>query len=364
MGFNYNKFAAATGLMLNRPNSLFYGSILGYPVYCKYITGRSTAMTVRVHAKTEDPIDFSGYLESWRQTQTGIVQISFNNHEMTAMLSIPAKNTNDVLSQQVYAIVNLLQQSGLRPCCMSCGRTDSWSNYLLDGEGCTLCSSCVMTTQENMAQIEAEKTAQPINPMGALIGIIIGAAVLGLMTFFVMKMGYITYLTGFLGAFITMLLIKKLGGRLTYASAIIGAVVCMLVAAATPAFELAGELAKYNQENKKTAQEYCDAYKDLQDTIVNATSEEKEELEKLLGGNTKQYKKRNEEYHVLLSNQTTWECFTNITTLCQYDLYSEVKGELIKCILWGVLSVIISTACMLPSMLKESYGKHSLTPLS
>lgn len=364
MAFNFNKFAAATGLMLNKTYSLFYGSLNGFPVYCKYVAGRTTSMTVRLHAATEDGADFGRYLESWRMKQTGIVSIGFQGHEMIAVLSIPAKNTVDTLASQVFMLVSLAQQSGLQPCCMACGRRDSWAPYMLDGEGCTLCESCRMSTEENMQHIAAEKTAQPVNPMGALLGIVIGAAVLFAMTFFVLKLGYVTYLTGYLGALVTLLLIKKFGGRLTYPTAIIGVIVCLLVAVATPAYEISSEIAKFNQENQKTAQDYVDAYKDLQNTLVSATSEEKEEIMGLMGGNSKTYQQRYVEYQALLANQTTWECFTHLTTLTDYSLYKDVNGELIKCILWGVLSIIIGVAVTLPAMLKESYGKHNFVRLA
>jgi hypothetical protein len=51
-------------------------------------------------------------------------------------------------------------------------------------------------------------------------------------------------------------------------------------------------------------------------------------------------------------------------TLLKDDIFSSLKGELIKCILWGVLSILIGCGVTLPALLRDSYGKHTLMRLS
>ena len=364
MGFNNQKFAAATGLFFDKANQIFHGEISGYPVYCKMITGRMQSMTVRLHGKAEEPDVVASALEAWRMGQTGVTQITYRNNEMITVLGIPARSTVDTLANIVFEMVRMAQHYYLRPCCMSCGREDMYSHYVLDGEGCTLCESCRMSTQENMEHIAMEKSSEPVNLLGTMLGLVIGAAVLFGVTFLILKMGYVTYLTGYLGALVTLLLMKKFGGRLTYPTAAIAVVVCLLVAAFTPPLEIAGDIAAFNQENRVKAQEFMDAYKNYKDVMAQATSEEAEEVSAALGVSNKELEQRNKEYRVLLDNQTTWECFRNLTKLTDYDMYEDVKGEIVKCMLWGVLSILIGCGVTLPAMLRESYGKHKLVRLS
>ncbi|MBR5373003.1 MAG: hypothetical protein IK130_12415 [Oscillospiraceae bacterium] len=362
MAFNNQKFAAATGLIFNKANAVFYGTLDSYPVYCKYITGRTTSMIVRLHAKTEDALDFSQYLESWRQKQEGVTQIAFKEREMIVMLQIPARDTVNKLANNVFAIVNMARQSGLQACCMSCGRVDSWSHFVLDGDGCTLCESCRMSTQESMEEVARTKSAEPVNYAGTLLGIVLGAAVLFGVTFLVLKAGYVTYLTGLLGAFLTLVFMKKFGHRISYATAAIGVLVCLVVAVATPAFEFASEIANHCQENKQEAEKYVSSYTELQNlrSDPEVTADELTTLNTLLN----QHKSDYDAAKMIVDHQTTWECLKDMSTLLDVSTFSSVRGELIKCILWGVLSIIIGMAVIVPGMLRESYGKHSLVRLS
>lgn len=363
MGFNNTKFAEATGLFFSKQNAIFYGMMDGFPVYCKYITGRSSYMIMRLHAKTEDAADFARYLESWRQKQTGITQITFRERELIAMLAIPAKDTVNTLANHVLTIASLARQSGLLPCCMSCGRIDSFSHFVLDGDGCTLCESCRLNTEENMEEIKTKKSAEPINYAGSLLGLLLGAALLFLLTYIVLKAGYVSYLTGFVGTLTALLLMKKFGHRLTYPTAAFAIVFCLIVAVITPAAEFAGEIAEHNQTNEAKAQQIIDAYKKLDDLRADATPEEREALDAFV----KERKLDSSTYDsakLMLDHQTTWECLKDMPTLLKDQLYDDMKGELIKCILWGVLSILVGCGVLLPNMLRESYGKHTLTRLS
>ncbi|MBR6420397.1 MAG: hypothetical protein IKS42_08675 [Oscillospiraceae bacterium] len=365
MGFNTKKFAALTGLTFDKSDSLFYGLYATYPVTAQY-NARRSLLICRVTGK--DPLgrsasEIQADLDNFRMARTGIVQLSYQNRELAAAVAIPSRQSNEGAAEMLRALTELAAHLGLEPCCEGCGADYGWDFYALDGQGVVICDDCRSYTERNMADIREEKSQERANVPGLILGILIGAVTVFLATYIVLRMGFVSYLTGYLGMFVGFVCMKKFGKKITIPSAIVAVLCGLAVAAVTPMIEFSGEIADINQENYSTFAQFNMTYAELKETSADLTAEERQEAEKILGTSFAELESRHVQYTEAMEHTTTGSVIKDFPKLLKNDLYSGVKSELIKCILWGVLSIIIGSAVTLPAMLRESGGIHKLRRL-
>ena len=154
---------------------------------------------------------------------------------------------------------------------------------------------------------------------------------------------------------------RKLGKKLTTPAVVFCAVLCLIAGICAPLLHFAGTIADFNTENSAQAQQVCDAYDNLEQIVQNASEDEElpEELSDL-----SQYKDMRDQAQIILSHTDTMSYLKDMPQLLRIDSYSAVKPELIKCLIFTVLSVIACMFISAPSMLRADQGKHTLRELS
>ena len=360
MGFHQQLFAEQTGLQYDKTSRNFWGTRNGFPVFVRYVAARSSLVFL-LYGKQETEQNISTELNDWRMTRSGISALTYRKNCLSCIIAISAKEADLNAINHFDALIKLAQQLSLTPCCMSCGTQYGFRPYILDETGVSLCPLCLAETRQRIGAVQEEKRAEPVSHTGSGIGLLLGAALLFGITLMVLKLGYVSYLTGYAGVLAAFLLIKKLGRKLTPLWAVISVIVCTLIAAAVPVFSFSSDIASFNREQAADAQSYIESY----DSVFSKLTEEQiSELEEAGTLNRATAKKNYETYQIMLSHQTTMSCVADLTELIGMDTYKSVSGELIKCILWGVLSILIGSAVTLPGMLTEAAGKHDLRELN
>ena len=357
MSFHAKEFAARTALTYDTPSATFCGIQNGYAVFVRHQARQGTMLFV-LYGKADEGRDLSAELEQWRFGRTGISALNYAKNCLSCMVSIPAKNALEETVSNFEALMELARTLELVPCCMACGTTFGYSPYLLDGTGVSLCSACRDATQQRIGEVREERQAERSNPAGTVVSIVIGAALVAGLTYLVLRLGYVSYLVGYAGVLVMFLLMQKLGKKITLPAAIIGTVICMVIAFATPVYSFAKDFAAFNTEKAATAQQFCDSYEEL-DQLSEEEKQALSEQEELQLDFT-QIKKQYETCRLMLSHQDTASCFRDMTKLLKTDTFSSAKSQLLKCILGGVLSILIGALLTLPRMLHESSGRHEL----
>ncbi len=360
MGFHITHFSENTGLSYDKKAQCFWGTMGKYPVFVEYLSRRGS-LVFRLYGKLTGDENIAPQLEQWRISQQGVSGLTYRNRCLSCVIAIASRDADLNAINQVDSLVHLADMLGLVPCCMSCGADYGYNAYMLDDTGVCLCDSCRVRTLERVGQVAEEHAQVRVNPLGTVLGLVTGCAVLVALTFAVLRMGYVSYLTGYVGALIAFVLMKKFGRKLTLPIAVIGVIVTMAAAAFTPVLCFAKDFAEFNQEQYADALKYVNSYESIREELESLTDEMREALaEEGTVIDLPKMKAQYEECQVIISHRETGDCLRDFSTLLKMDTYSSAKGELIKCILWGVISILIGSALTLPKLLKESAGKHEL----
>lgn len=365
MGFHIKKFADQTGLMVDKKDSLLYGMIAGYPVTAQYIPRRSM-LICRVTGKDPDSRPMSEIqqaLDNFRMSRTGISQIGYQNRELSAVTAIPALKSDERAAETLRAVVELAASLGLVPCCEGCGAETGWDFYSLDGNGVVICDACQSYTEQNMADVREQKAQEQANIGGLALGMLCGSAVLFGLTYLLLRMGYVAYITGYVGMLVSFVAMKKWGGKLTIPAVTIALILGLAIAVFTPILDISQDIAKFNTENYTSYAQYNQSYSEIMAKTADMTAEEKAEAEQVLETSFKELEERHQQYTQAMKWTTTGAVLSDFGAVWKHPLYSEVHVSVIKCIIWGLASIIIGSAVTLPAMLRESKGIHKLRRL-
>ena len=365
MGFHVKEFAARTALTFDKPSSTFCGTRDGYPVFVRYQARQGTMLFV-LYGKNADNTETAAQLEQWRKGRQGISALNYGKNNLSCMVAIPARNADEETVGNFEALVELAHTLGLIPCCMACGTESGFSPYLLDNTGISLCPACRAATEQRMREVREEKQEERSRPLGIVLSILAGAVSVAVLTYIVLRAGYVSYLIGYAGVLIMFLLMGKIGKKVTLPAALTGVIVCLLIAAAVPVFFFAQDISSFNRENAGDAEQYCSSYEELMEQIEGITPEEQQYLEEAQGI-TLDLPRMEEQYQncqMILAHQDTASCFRDMSTLMKSKTYSSAKSDLIKSILWGVISIVVGSVLTVPRMLGESSGKHELREIA
>lgn len=363
MALKPKAFCDLTGLSYETKDSIFYGVIDGYPVTLDYKQNKG-ALAVSIACKPDPDAADNGWraaMDAWRTETKGVTAINYREFCLRAVFMVFAKKPHEVVAEQLRSLLDLVSRYGLQPCCQSCGGISDYHFYTFDGAGLSVCASCRDHLERNMDEIKMQKGAERPNLLGLLAGMLIGEAVLFLITYGVLRLGYLTFLTGFVGTFITFALMRKFGKKLTIAAAAVAAVLAMVIGVAVPVLDFAQDVAEFNRENAVEMTEFNEAFDSLNTDQLD--SEQIQSLEAATGISVTELKARRTNYRVALANQSTGDCLRNFSAIWECSLYEKGHSSLIANILWVVLTVLICTALTAPSVLRESYGVHDLKEL-
>lgn len=367
MALHPKKLCELTGLQYDKAANTYWGRLQGYPVFLTVVPRRDTVvfrLIAKAHAE-EEAAELQSQANTWCTTHSGVTGLAYRDRSLAAAVSLTPKNTDDNLAATVGAIVSFAASQGMIPCCMSCGAEYGYRAYLLDDGGVTVCDSCKPYIEQKLLEAKQEAAEVRANPIGLAAGALIGAAAVFVLTFFVLKLSYLSMLTGYAGVLLGLFLMRKLGKKLTVPAVIVCAVLCLIAGFAAPVLEFANTLASTNAENADSAQKACDSYQELLDMYNGLSEEQLTQLDEL-GEDTfsmDKYEKIYTQAKMIIDHTTTASCLKDMPQLLSTDYYKSVKPELIKCILFALLSVLAGILLTAPPMLRADQGKHTLREL-
>lgn len=366
MGMNPKKICELTGLQYDRAARTFWGTMQGgYPVFLTEVPRRDT-LIFRLIAKapdTQPEEQIRHALEQWRMAHAGTGVLEHKNRALTAVLSAAKKDTEEAAASAVASLTALAADLGLRPCCMSCGAEYGFSPYLLDGGGIAVCDGCKSHLESNMAADAEKHAAEKPNMAGVILGAVLGAAIVFLLTFLILKMRYLSILTGYAGIVGGLLLIKKFGKKLTVPAVVLCTVLCLIGGLGASVLHLSAVVAESNQENCASAETVKSSAQELLDMMIDMDQDELDELKEIYGSdvNVKQLRKNMETADLILEHQTTGECLRDLPLFLRNELYgSDLRVELLKCVFIICLSILAGAIVTAPKLIQADSGRHDL----
>ena len=356
--FNASQFAAQTSLTYSAVETMFQGTYAGYPVFVKYVPQQKYLLFSLFGKPSNFDIDLARWYETWQIEHVGISSIQYQDNCLRARINLSKDNpTFDAVS--LFAqLAESAAQHRLIPCCTSCGAETGFQSYSYNGTGLCLCPICAEKIEATATQRQDYLSSQSANPLGILLGAAAGALALFLMTYFLYQLGYLAYVSGALGVFIAVICVKKFSGTLSLGGIIISVALCLIVAIFTPYFCIAQDLAEGFTEEAAEMEEDAEGYETMRTWVAEYTPSEFNEL--FEGEITYEDMEESLEfYDIVNAHCTTKECLSDFSELLSLDEEHSLRHELIKEILWGVLSVIVSACCIIPSHYGEANGKFS-----
>ena len=369
MGFDTNTFCRLTGLQYDSKEKTFWGSMQGgYPVFVQIVPRRDT-ISLRLVAKLpagKTEADAAAVLEPWRMAHAGVAVLVYRDRGLSAIVSLAKDETESRAASVTAELVALAADLGMIPCCMVCGTERGFSQFLLDGTGVTVCDECRPHVESQM-QADTEKHAeQKPNRTGLIAGAIAGAVLVFLLTFAVLKLSYLSILTGYAGLVAGLLLMKKLGKKLTRPAVILCAVLCLTAGSCAAVLHLSSRMAEANRENAVQAETIRASAQELLNMMDGMAPDELAALTADLGADfDRDAVEESLTYTgLVIDNQTTGACLLAFPKFMQHEVFrSGLLPELAKCLLCLLASVLLGVFVTAPKLLRAESGVHQLKAL-
>ncbi len=371
MALKPQAFSEATELHYEKSNSLFWGNYNGYPISLAFDSQRST-FTFFLCVSVNDAEAFAAELKEWERTQSGISQCKYERKLFQGVIVIPSLHSQEKAIASLDALTMLAHQHGMVPCCATCGNTSYYAPHMINENlVLQLCDSCAANVEESFGQSRAEEDAVKVNWGGIALGILLGAAVLFGFTWLLSEFGVMHFLSGFVGMTVALVAMKKFGRKITVPAAIIATVVCLAVAVITPRFTMAKDIAEFvredytpdMQEEGYTITQLNELIMTIDQSLEVMTDAEISELYGSTRASLQEDRTTLYEAMVLMKDySTTQACFMNLEDLAEMEVLqdADIKGELLKEILWGVLSVIIGACMTIPGIIRGNKVRYRI----
>lgn len=369
MGFDTGMFCRLTGLQYDNKEKTFWGNMQGgYPVFVQIIPRRDT-MSLRMVAKLPDgkaEADIASALEEWRMAHPGAAALVYRERGLTAIISLAKEEPESKAASVTAELVALAADLGMIPCCMVCGKERDFSQYLLDGTGVTVCDVCRPHVESQMQADTEKHEAEKPNRAGLILGAAAGAVLVFLLTFAVLKLSYLSILTGYAGLIAGLLLMKKLGKKLTRPAVILCAVLCLIAGCGASVLHLSSKMAEANRGNAVQAETIQTSAQELLDAMDSMSPDELAALNEQLGeGFDRNAVEESLRYtKLVIDNQTTGKCFLAFPQFMKFEMFrSGLLPELAKCLLCLLVSVLLGALITAPKLLRAESGEHQLKAL-
>lgn len=371
MGLNIKQFTEATELHYEQKQSVFWGDYNGFPIALSYNAQRNY-FVLALCARCPEGADINTALKEWERGCQGISQSVYERNMIRCIISIAGMHGNDKVIQNLTAITSFARMQGMIPCCSNCGDTSYYAPHMVNENLVMLfCDPCAARVEQSFAETRSEEDAHKPKAWGVALGILIGAVVLFVITYLLYQMGYMAYISGYAGLLAALFAVKKFAGKLNAPVAILAAVVCMAVAYVTPCFAMSQDLAKYIREEYIPGMEADgfdvasleDFSKALDEGLATLSEAE---LQETFGSSRAELEDTQiivaESISLMTDYQTTGAWFQDLWKVTDYEVFSDtdIKGELIKNILWGVLSVLVGAILTIPGMVRSAKDRYHI----
>ena len=133
------------------------------------------------------------------------------NFQVTAGLN---KKFIELADPLIRRVVDYLEANSYRSGCVNCGAEYNVDCYTINTTNEYLCPSCIEKVKDSLEAHKEDIKANKSNLLHGFAGAAIGALVGGAAYVLISKAGYISAITGFIMAFLALLLYEKFGGCL------------------------------------------------------------------------------------------------------------------------------------------------------
>lgn len=375
MAFKPAAFSEATTLQYEKNNSLFWGNYNGYPICLRYHIQRNF-LIFSLCASVNDAEGFAAMLKEWERTQNGISQCQYKQNLFQAIIVIPGKDSQEKAISSLDILTQLAHEYAMIPCCISCGDTNHYAPRMInESQILQLCDSCAAKTEETFSQNRTAENAIKVNYFGIILGILLGAVALFALTWLLSELGVMHILSGYLGMMVALFAMKKFGHKVTVPAAVLATMICITVAVITPRFTMAKDLAEFVREDY-TADMLAGGHSitELNEYIMiidqSLETMSDEDINTQYGCTRASLQEdRNTLYEamVLMKDYTTTkQCFMHLEELCEMEILSDadIQAELIKEILWGVLSVIVGACFIIADMIRSDKVRYRIRSMA
>lgn len=377
MALNTQKFSESTELFYEKKDSVFWGDYNGFPI-CLHYNSQRSYFTFALCAAVPDAEAFAQALKEWERSIQGISQSVYERNMLRCIITIPGMQSNEKAKISLDSITTFARHNGLIPCCATCGDTTYYAPHMVNENlVMQLCDSCAGRIENSFEETRTQEDAAKPNWGGILLGILIGAAALFGLTYLLHQLGRLHFISGYIGVVISLFCMKKLGKKITVPAALLAVVACLAVAYITPCFAMAQDLSKFVREDftpdmqsKGYTITALNEYIMLVDEGLATMSDS--EIQENFGGTRAELQESrtalNEALVLMKDYPTTKACFLNIWELSSLRIMetddSSVKNELIKSILWGVLSVAVGALLTIPGVFRSNKTRYKIRRLA
>lgn len=215
---------------VNEPEPAAFGVFNNFGLVVKYLASeRQYIILVSAAATSNEAVNsmianLNQFAAEHRKT---INYTSYLDNVVTISVRDAGNNTIPALQEAVEAATYFCNQFGFVPVCKYCGNRTDLGFFAIGGTVDTMCTQCFNKKQaetSNMAMTEANK--QFNLPMGVL-GAVLGAFLGGLIWIITYQLGFLMFITGAVIVFLSCMLLKKMGGKLTVGGLVISLTVSL-----------------------------------------------------------------------------------------------------------------------------------------
>lgn len=367
-----------TGLFTDKSTGAYFGTYDGYSVFIKPLENRMEISATFDDGTPGDLMMLQSALNSIPGQHKYMQTCQYNESTRQVIctwkqLAQSVKANGDMYSAYLDSITRVLRDFHMHSCCNLCGSTQSLDYYCANGHLVVTCPSCLNRLKQELSA-QRETAAQiPEDRVHGILGAAIGAVVLALLTWILWEMGYVAYITGFVGMTVAVTLYKKFAGKISMIGAVICTVMCLIFSVGTNYFCVAKEFVKVFAEDGK----YVQALKESQSGLealgseVYALSDEEVRLNSDYSSKDEFLEAYNEalatcrtELEFAENHRSIPSCMADMSTILDnYDEGGEIRGNLTECLLWGVLSILLVAVFMIPGIRKQLQEENTIRVL-
>lgn len=213
---------------VTEPEPAAFGVFDNFGLVVKYLVSeRQYIVMVSAGASSSEAVNgmISNLNQFVAERKKTINYASYLDNVVTISVRDMGKNAIPALQEAIGAATYFCNQFGCVPICKYCGSQMDLGFFAIDGAVDTMCTQCFNHKQaetSNMAMAEANKQFNlPMGVLGAILGAFLGALI-WILTY---QFGFLLFITGAVIVFLSCILLKKMGGKLT-----IGGLITALVA--------------------------------------------------------------------------------------------------------------------------------------
>lgn len=357
-----------TGLFSDKQTGAYFGTYGSYSVFIKPLENRMEISAAFEDGVPGDLMMLQSALNSIPSQHKYMQTCQYNAPTRQVVctwkqLAQSVKKNGEMYAAFLDSITRVLRDFNMHSCCNLCGSTHSTDHYCANGHLVVACPSCLNRLEQELNAQRETAAQMPEDRVHGILGAAIGALVLALLTWILWEMGYIAYITGFVGMTVAVTLYKKFAGKISIVGAVICTVMCLVFSIGTNYFCVAKEFVKVFAEDGSyvhTLQSSMSKLEELSSEIYSLSDEdirlntEYERKEDFIDAYNTALATYKTELEFAREHQSIPACMGDMSEILDnYDEGGEIGSSLKECLIWGILSILLVAGFMIPGIQKQ-----------